>query len=325
MLSPNRGRRMKAFVVMVLAASALAPASAAAQQRTAAPPVKWEDTPNAHFRIAAPPPPAAQAPTPGVSWHAPAAAAPMRRHVEVRPAPPHVAPPPVVHHAPVVADARRGDRMDVRRHRGERAMRRHHGARNFSHYRRIDRGFALPHAWWGPQFQIRNWSMYGLPAPIHGGRWVRYYDDALMVDGYGRVHDGRWGMGWDRWEDQWAYDDRGVPVYVGDGDYYPGEDDYGWAGAEDGYAEGYEDYGYGGGYGHGGCRESCAPYPHHMPAYGYGWGYGGMVVTETTVTTPTVIEETWVEEEVVTERRRAHKPRKYRPRPRPQPLPGERG
>ena len=149
------------------------------------------------------------------------------------------------------------------------------------------------------------------------------------------MHDGRYGMAWDEWQDQWAYDDRGVPVYSGDGDFYPGEEDYAWADGEGGaYAEGYEQgYRSDGNYAYGTCPQACA-YPPAPPAYphgygyGYGWGYGaGMVVTETTVTTaPTVVTETW-EEEVVYEQR-ARKARKYRAKPRyhrPRPQPGERG
>jgi Ni/Co efflux regulator RcnB len=41
---------MKKLVVLMLAASALAPASALAQ-RTAEPPMKWEDTPKAQLAL----------------------------------------------------------------------------------------------------------------------------------------------------------------------------------------------------------------------------------------------------------------------------------
>lgn len=326
---------MKRLVVIMLAASALAPASAIAQQRTVAPPVKWEDTPRAQMRV------------PG--GHAPAAHAPMGhtpQHGQMHGMPHHPGSgkPPVVvrHHGPGQVHVRTGDRVVVRQHhRGDRrGMRGHHGFKNYSNYRRIDRGFILPQPWWGQGYHLQNWSMYGLPQPIHGGRWVRYYDDALMIDGYGRVHDGRYGMAWDEWQDQWAYDDRGVPVYSGNGDFYPGDEDYAWVEGEGGgYADGYQQgYGHHQGYAYGGgaCRQACA-YPPDYSAYpygyGHGWGYGygygaGMVVTETTVTTaPSVVTETWVEEEVVYEQR-ARKPRKYRAKPRyhrPKPLPGERG
>lgn len=159
----------------------------------------------------------------------------------------------------------------------------HHVINQFPHYRRVDRGFVLPQFWWGPAFHIGNWGAYGLPQPMHGSRWVRYYDDALLIDGYGRVHDGRWGMKWDEYADEWGYDERGIPIYVGNGDFHPDEEDYAWVEGQDGYAEG--------AYGHA----------------GYGYGYGA-VVTETTVTTsPTVITETHYVDEVTTSSRRPHR------------------
>ncbi|HZG45977.1 MAG TPA: RcnB family protein, partial [Allosphingosinicella sp.] len=208
----------------------------------------------------------------------------------------------------------------------------HHRNRNYSGYHRIDRGFVLPQAWWGPRYGISNWSAYGLPQPIHGGRWVRYYDDALMIDSYGRVHDGRWGMSWDDRDDRWSYDDRGAPYRGGDDDYY--DEDY----YEDDRDGRYDDHrgghGYERGYSHGApCAQACGPHPraygqHH--GYGYGYGYGsGMVVTETTVTThPSVVTHHYVEEQVL-HQRRAAKPRKHRAKPRyhrpAPPPPGERG
>ena len=315
---------MKKLALMMLAASALAPASAIAQQRTAAPPVKWEDTPNAQMRMPGGPAPMARPPHHGQSHAAP-------QHVGGMP------PVVVQHHGPGRVHVRHGDRMQVRHHVGNRmGMRGHHGFKNYSNYRRLDRGVFLPQPWWGQGYHIQNFAMYGLPQPIPGGRWVRYYDDALMIDAGGRVHDGRYGMAWDEWQDQWAYDDRGVPVYSGNGDFYPGAEDYAWVDGQGGaYAEGHgQVYGHEG-YAHGGCPQSCA-YPPVAPAYPYGYGYGyghgygygaGMVVTETTITTaPTVVYETW-EEEVVYEQR-ARKPRKYRAKPRyhrPRPQPGERG
>jgi Ni/Co efflux regulator RcnB len=137
------------------------------------------------------------------------------------------APPAVVvrHHGGGQAAAHGANRVIVRRHGGgDMRMGGHHRNRNYSGYHRIDRGFVLPQAWWGPRYGISNWSAYGLPQPIHGGRWVRYYDDALMIDSYGRVHDGRWGMSWDDRDDRWSYDDRGAPYRGGDDDYY--DEDY---------------------------------------------------------------------------------------------------
>ena len=223
----------------------------------------------------------------GVSWHA-MPHSQMRHGHATR------------HHERASADVRR-ERVIVHR-RGGHVRGGHHGINQYPHYQRVERGFALPQHWWGPAFHIGNWGAYGLPQPMHGSRWVRYYDDALLIDGYGRVHDGRWGMNWDEYADDWGHDDRGIPVYVGTGDFHPGEEDYAWVEGRDGYAGGYGqgyDHRYGG---------------YHQGAYGHaGYGYGyGAVVTETTVTTsPTVIEETHYVDEVTTAPRRA-----YRARPR---------
>lgn len=216
----------------------------------------------------------------------------------------------------------------------------HHG-RRFSHIGRINRGGVVPHFWFGPQFVVRNWGMYGFPQPMHDRRWVRYYDDALLIDRSGRVHDGRYGMEWDRYEDRWDYDDRGIPVYAGDDDY---EDDY-----DDDYERAdrgdYDRGHHGGGYEYREDRSArdcrCGPSGYgpsgasgygHGYGYGYGYGYGlvPMIVTETTTTTtsaPVVETRTYyeyVEEEVrAAPRRKARRP--VRRAPRPAPLPGERG
>jgi hypothetical protein len=160
---------------------------------------------------------------------------------------------------------------------------RHRGGqgRRFTHIPRIGRGGFVPGGWWGPQFVVRNWSGYGFPQPFQGGRWIRYYDDALLIDRHGRVHDGRYGHDWDRYGDRWGHDYRGVPVYVGDGDYQPDERDYEWA----------EDYDRRG-------RDVMVRHhggQQHGYAYGYGAGYGcgcgPVVVTETTTTTAPIMEQ----------------------------------
>jgi Ni/Co efflux regulator RcnB len=199
-----------------------------------------------------------------------------------------------------------------------------HG-RRFGHIPRIGRGGFVSSGWWGPQFVVRNWQGYGFPQPFGGGRWIRYYDDALLIDRQGRVHDGRYGYDWDRHGDRWGYDGRGVPVYVGDGDYEPDDGDYEWA-------ERWEERG-----GH--DRDVYVDRRHHggaTQAHGYGYGYGGcgcgpVVVTETTTTTAPVVEQVTTYEyvtEYVTERVKAA-PRKRKvigraPAPAPA-RPGERG
>ncbi|TMJ17128.1 MAG: hypothetical protein E6G94_02360 [Alphaproteobacteria bacterium] len=189
----------------------------------------------------------------------------------------------------------------------------HHGGGNFQ-FRRIQRGGFLPQFWWGPQFVVRNWGMYGFPQPFNGGRWVRYYDDALLIDGRGRVYDSRTGMDWDRYGDRWGRNGDGVPVYVGDGGY--DEDDYG--DDRDDYADGGDGYGAGYGPPQGGCNDRCGPPPGWQQppvppppgyrGYGYGAGYysGPVVVTETITTTAPVMETRTYYETVRQPARRAY-------------------
>jgi Ni/Co efflux regulator RcnB len=212
-------------------------------------------------------------------------------------------------HHPGAHDGKRSfERVIVHKKRGHHDMRGRHGINGYPHYRRIDRGFVVPQYWWGPGHHVQNWAMYDFPQPMHGGRWVRYYDDALLIDHGGRVLDGRWGMSWDEYGDEWGYDESGIPAYVGNGDFYPGEEDYAWVEGEQGrYAEG---HGHGGAYGHG--AYGYPGYGYAYPWYGYGYASGGMItVTETTVTTaPTVVEKVYVKEVAYSKPRRAHKVRR---------------
>lgn len=167
-------------------------------------------------------------------------------------------------------------------------------------FRRIERGGVVPQRWWGPDVQVRSWQMYGFPQPPQGDRWIRYYDDALLIDGGGRVYDSRPGWDWDRYGERWGADDDGVPVYVGNGDFQPRGRDYQWA-------ERYERgemarprvpervYVQGPPMAPMGpppspCARGCGD------GYGYGYGapymgYGPVLVTETTVTEPPVVEQ----------------------------------
>jgi Ni/Co efflux regulator RcnB len=191
----------------------------------------------------------------------------------------------------------------------------HHGINRHSRYKRIDRGFSVPNFWWGPRFQISNWGHYGFSQPMNGGHWIRYFDDALLIDRSGRVLDGRWGMNWDRYQDQWAYDDHGIPYYGDDRE----DEDYGWDERDEG------DYAMGDGPPPPPppppCRQACG-HTGYGYGYGYGWMPGGMItITETTVhaaAPQTVVERVYVEKRVKAKPRRV-----YRAKPRPQP--GERG
>lgn len=217
-----------------------------------------------------------------------------------------------------------------------------HPGPNF-HHSRLRRGGFINSFWFGPQFFIGDWQAYGFSAPGADQRWVRYYDDAYLVDDEGRVLDTRYGVRWDRYGGDWDEQD-GIPGYRGD-----------WRDYDDAYAdEGYderEDYAEM----RGGYREDMrGPGGPMMPPPGYGpppppgaggytrvyGGYGGYgtyaypIVIETVTTTGGggYIEE--VTEEVV---RTAHHRRAVRrprcscapaPRPvirRPRPPAGERG
>jgi Ni/Co efflux regulator RcnB len=226
--------------------------------------------------------------------------------------------------------------------------------------RRLRRGGFIHPFWFGPQFYIQNWQGYGFADPGEDRRWVRYYDDAYLIDQGGRVVDSREGLDWDQYGERWETED-GIPSYYGRNEYQPGEEDYAYVeeqGAER-HAEarghhrrderrhggGYEvehraGGAYAGGYGHG----HGGPMPMgpggpvvyggggHTTTQVYGGGYGyGMyaypIIIETTTTTAGAsagyTEE--VIEEVIETRQRARR----RPRgcncSRPRPPAGERG
>ena len=40
----------------------------------------------------------------------------------------------------------------------------------------------MPRTYWGSQFYVDNWNDYRLPAPGYRLRYVRHYDDLLLVD-----------------------------------------------------------------------------------------------------------------------------------------------
>lgn len=74
-------------------------------------------------------------------------------------------------------------------------------------YRRPVYGYILPRYWVQPRYYISNYSSYGLPAPVTGYGWSRYYDDAVMTDRYGRVYDTRSNVDWDRYDGGYADDE----------------------------------------------------------------------------------------------------------------------
>lgn len=131
----------------------------------------------------------------------------------------------------------------------------------------LARGALVPQPFMSPEYTIADYGDYGLASPARGSRWVRHYDDALLVDGYGRVRDVASGT-FDMYRGRYAFsaedrdadypdrlirdDDGGGIAYDRD---YPYEYPYGGEGIED--------------------AENARRYP------------GGYTVTETIVTTVT--------------------------------------
>jgi hypothetical protein len=222
-----------------------------------------------------------------------------------------------------------------------------HPMKGMKGWQRFGRGHVVPPHFRNRQFFVHDWRSFGWPAPMPGGNWIRYYDDALLLDGHGRVMDSRYGWDWDgrggrMGHDEGGYDEGYADDYA-ESDY--GRDDYGYD--EDG----------------GDCRGGCGPVRHVPPppphpgyghgngygsgygsAYGYGYGAGcacgPVVITETTTTTAPVVEtRTYYEtvyEHRAAPRRHYRKPvvrhyskpvrRSVKPAYRaPAPRPGERG
>ncbi|MGE3395534.1 MAG: RcnB family protein [Sphingomonas sp.] len=91
--------------------------------------------------------------------------------------------------------------------------------------RRLARGGFIHPYWFGPQFYITNWQGYGFADPGEDQRWVRYYDDAYLIDRGGRVVDSREGLDWDQYGERWELD-NGIPSYYGRNEFQPGDEDY---------------------------------------------------------------------------------------------------
>jgi len=49
-------------------------------------------------------------------------------------------------------------------------------------YRRWHYGEFLPRAYWGPEFVLADFWLFGLDIPPMGYEWVRYGPDALLID-----------------------------------------------------------------------------------------------------------------------------------------------
>lgn len=64
-------------------------------------------------------------------------------------------------------------------------------------YRRLNRGARLNRYWMNPSFRVADYLNFGLAAPPNGYRWVRYYNDAVLVDDRGAVWDSVANAAWE--------------------------------------------------------------------------------------------------------------------------------
>jgi Ni/Co efflux regulator RcnB len=98
-------------------------------------------------------------------------------------------------------DARREYRDDVRdwreyRGRNPHVYRRGHWRSDHA-YRRFDRGHRVHHGYYAPRYVINDPWRYRLPPAYGHTRWVRHYDDVLLIDmRTGRVRDVIRGFYW---------------------------------------------------------------------------------------------------------------------------------
>lgn len=167
-------------------------------------------------------------------------------------------------------------------------------------YRRLGRGHHMPQYWLGGSFGIPDYLSYGLSAPPRGYRWVRYYDDAVLIDDRGSVWDSVGGIAWGGAgasyggshsnSSSYSYSSVGVQqvdpnAYYGQQQQYPVQPGYG---AQQGYGAGY-----GSSYG--------SSYQQGSYYYGAPTTSSSVIVIPTTTTT-TIVEEEIIEEEVVTTR-----------------------
>ena len=106
-------------------------------------------------------------------------------------------------------------------------------------YRRPARGWTLPGYWTASGFAIADWSTYGLGEPPAGYGWSRYYDDAVLVDGRGRVYDCVSGVDWNRAGYEGGYGAGYGGGYAGADTVYAGPGDRGGYGRGDDGRGGY--------------------------------------------------------------------------------------
>lgn len=103
-----------------------------------------------------------------------------------------------------------GPRVQGRWHAGMRAP------GGWGSYQRPYIGFQLPRYWVNPSYYIVNYANYGFQAPQPGYQWVRYYDDAVMMDPRGSVVYAQPNVQWEQYGDSYADAEYGESVYVDD-------------------------------------------------------------------------------------------------------------
>ena len=97
-----------------------------------------------------------------------------------------------------------------------------------SAYRHFSRGGTVPPLWRDDRFYVREWFAFGLTEPPYGQRWVRYYNDALLIGvSDGEVYDVIPDVDW--------YSAYGAPYSYGPpygyGRYAYGYPGWGWGGS----------------------------------------------------------------------------------------------
>lgn len=105
-----------------------------------------------------------------------------------------------------VREARRELRQDRRDYRqGEwrgyrnsnRAIYNRGNWRSANRYRSFRPGITISSGYYSPRYHVNNWSRYRLPRPGRNLRWVRHYDDVLLINiRTGRVVDVQRGFYW---------------------------------------------------------------------------------------------------------------------------------
>lgn len=243
---------MNKLALSLAASAALIPAATSANDQTVDPPKRWEDVPNVQMRTPVPPPGTTWSAPPPVVRQAPRAAPPPPPPAVVRQSAPSLAapPPPVIH---------RVERVQAAPPAVHHAPPQHHAPP--VHHAPTHAG---AHGGHGKMMHERHDRV----VVHHGSDRVKQYPLEAHPGAY---RDGPYPMEWGR--HGWERDEDGVPVYVGDGDYYPDDEDYAYV---EGHGDGYHGYGYaqpGGWYGHSGT----------YGGYGY-WGWPTVTITETTVT-----------------------------------------